>query len=123
MKNTARAWPGTSCSRNEAAELRSPESEAEGLLNWAAREWIVATGALIGTGRQAQGASLRRPRCRRRMGTMSGIKARVRCGTTANSQAHSLFGGLLGLEMLLLGRGLAGQRSSRCLDAAADNGG
>ena len=71
MNNTAQAWQETSCSRNEAAELRSPESEAEGLLNWAAKAWMAATSALIGTRRQAQGASLRRPRCRRRMGTMS----------------------------------------------------
>ena len=40
-----------------------------------------------------------------------------------NSQAHTLFGGLLGVAMILQGRGLAGKWSSRCLDAAADNRG
>jgi len=74
----AQAWQRTRCSCDEAAELRSPEREAKGLLNWAAKAWLASTGELIGTRRQAQGASLRRPRCRRGMGTMSGIKALVR---------------------------------------------
>ncbi len=74
----AQAWQRTRCSCDEAAELRSPEREAKGLLNWAAKAWLASTSALIGTRRQAQGASLRRPRCRRRMGPMSEIKALVR---------------------------------------------
>ena len=78
MNNMAQAWQGTRCSWNEAAELRSPEREAKGLLNWAAKAWLASTGALIGTRRQAQGASLRRPQCRRRMGTMSGRRTRMR---------------------------------------------
>jgi len=78
MENAAQDFQKTWCSRDETAELSSPESEAEGLLNWAAKVNIAATGELIGTRRQAQGASLRRPRCRRRMGTMSGTEARVR---------------------------------------------
>jgi hypothetical protein len=78
MIKTVPVCQWTRCSRYVAAELRSPESEAEELLNWAAEAWIAATGELIGSKRQAQGASLRRPRCRRRMGTMSGIKAQVR---------------------------------------------
>jgi hypothetical protein len=72
MENATQDLQKTWCSRDEIAELSSPESEADGLLNWAAKANIAATGELIGTRRQAQGASLRRPRCRRRMGTMSG---------------------------------------------------
>ena len=40
-----------------------------------------------------------------------------------NSQAHPLFGRLFdpGFEMLLLARGRASERPSRCFDSAADN--
>ena len=75
--------------QGRAAELRMPEREAEGLLNWAAMAKVAAAGVLIGTRRQAQGASLRRPRCRRRIGTMSGVKARVRVvDLYSQSQPH-----------------------------------
>ena len=50
-KNLAQDWQGGRCSWNETAELRSPEREAEGLINWADKAKIAAAGALIGTRR------------------------------------------------------------------------